>query len=169
VAYAEKVLHALGVLHGPAHLEIMLTADGPCLVEAGVRLCGADTASYALLATGESQVERTIVAYTDPAAFLAEADAPVRNLRHVAMAFLTSPVEGVLRCYPLLPMVESLESFHSAYFAVRPGGRLQVTVDDTTEPALIGLAHPRADVLARDLVSVAYLDGHGFYDVEPAP
>ena len=168
VAYAGDVLDALAVRHGPAHHEIMLTGDGPCLVEVGVRLCGADTAAQALLALGESQVERTVQAYLDPMAFLAEVDRPQTVHRHVAMAFLTSPVSGILRGYPLLDEVRALESCHEIQIGVPPGGRLPLTVDDTTEPMMVVLAHPRPEVVARDLATVGWLDGHGFYDVEPA-
>jgi biotin carboxylase len=167
VRYAADVLDALAVRHGPAHHEIMLTVDGPRLVEVGVRLCGADTAAQALLALGESQVERTVQAYLDPAAFLAEVAAPQQVRRHVAMAFLTSPVSGTLRGYPLLPRVHELESCHEVHLAVRSGDRLPVTVDDTTEPAMVVLAHASAAVVERDLATVGWLDGHGFYDVEP--
>ncbi|MGN9811363.1 ATP-grasp domain-containing protein [Micromonospora sp. BQ11] len=167
VRYAADVLDALDVRHGPAHHEIMLTADGPRLVEVGVRLCGADTAAQALLALGESQVERTVQAYLDPAGFLTDVDAPQQIHRHVAMAFLTSPVTGVLRGYPLLDHVRRLESLHEIHIGVHPGQHLPLTVDDTTEPMMIVLAHPRPEVVERDLASVGWLDGHGFYDLEP--
>lgn len=167
VAYGFAVLDALGVRHGPAHLEIMLTPDGPCLVEAGIRLCGADTAYYAELVTGESQVLRTVQAYLRPEEFLATHDEPHHVERHAAMAFLTSPVEGILRSYPLLKHVEALPSFHNLQFAVKPGQFLPRTVDDSSEPMLIGLTHRVAAVVARDLNTVNYLDGHGFYDLEP--
>ncbi len=168
VGYAGDVLDALQVRHGPAHHEIMLTADGPCLVEVGVRLCGADTAAQALLALGESQVERTVQAYLDPAAFRAQVNRPQTVRRHVAMAFLTSPVTGILRGYPLLDQVRALESCHEIQIGVQPGGRLPLTVDDTTEPMMVVLAHARPEVVDRDLATVGWLDGHGFYDVEPA-
>ncbi|MET9515658.1 ATP-grasp domain-containing protein [Streptomyces sp. NPDC002994] len=169
VTYGFEVLDALGVLHGPAHLEIMLTPDGPRLVEAGVRLCGADTAYYAGLATGESQIGRTVDAYLRPQRFLETCRDAHRVDRHVAMAFLTSPVAGTLKSYPLLPEVERLESFHNVQLIVEPGGRLPLTVDDTTEPMMIGLAHPEREVVARDFATVCYLDGHGFYELEPSP
>ncbi|GLY25189.1 ATP-grasp domain-containing protein [Micromonospora sp. NBRC 101691] len=167
VRYAAGVLDALDVRHGPAHHEIMLTADGPRLVEVGVRLCGADTAAQALLALGESQVERTVQAYLDPAGFLAAVDDPQQLRRHVAMAFLTAPVTGTLRGYPLLDRVRELESLHEIQIGVRPGQRLPLTVDDTTEPMMVVLAHPRAEVVERDLATVGWLDGYGFYDLEP--
>lgn len=166
--YVRAVLDALGVRHGPAHAEVMLTADGPCLVEVGVRLCGADTAYYAGLSAGESQIEWTVDAYLHPERFRQRRDEPARPRGAAAMAFLTSPVTGTLRSYPLLPHVRALPSFHDVQVAVQPGGHLPLTVDDTTEPMLVGLAHASADVVARDFATVLYLDGHGFYDLEPA-
>ncbi|MFD7324093.1 ATP-grasp domain-containing protein [Streptomyces sp. NPDC059875] len=163
VEYAFEVLDALEVRHGPAHLEIMLTPDGPRLVEAGIRLCGADAAYFARLAAGESQIERTVDAYLHPERFLAAVGDAHQVERHVAMAYLTSPVSGTLASYPLLPQVEALESFHNVHIAVPEGGQLPLTVDDTSEPMMIGLAHASESVLARDLNTVHYLDGAGFY------
>ncbi|MEU6880322.1 ATP-grasp domain-containing protein [Streptomyces sp. NPDC046712] len=163
VEYAFEVLDALEVGYGPAHLEIMLTPDGPRLVEAGIRLCGADAAYFARLAAGESQIERTVDAYLRPERFVASVGDAHRVEQHVAMAYLTSPVSGTLAAYPLLPQVEALESFHNVHIAVPEGGQLPLTVDDTSEPMMIGLAHTSESVLTRDLNTVHYLDGAGFY------
>jgi len=167
-AYATCVLDAMEIQHGPVHLEIMLTPDGPCLVEIGARLSGADTAYYAGLANGASQIDWAVLAAVAPDAFLDRYDEPLRPQQHVAMCFLTSPVAGELRRYPRLAEVTALESHHNTVTIVQPGGRLQVTVDDTTEPLLIGLAHPIESVLERDLLTVHHLDGHGFYELAEA-
>jgi biotin carboxylase len=168
IAYSEAVLDALGICFGPAHIELIITSDGPCLVEIGARLCGADTAYWAELAYGESQVPWTVDAYLDPDRFATRAGEPARVDRHVAMAWFTSPAAGVLRGYPRLAEVEALESFHEVRLAIKPGERLARTVDDTTEPLMVGLAHPVQEVLERDFATLLYLDGDGFYDVEPA-
>ncbi|MFC7989591.1 ATP-grasp domain-containing protein [Streptomyces pilosus] len=164
--YAHRVLDALGIAHGPAHLEIIMTSDGPRLVELGARLCGSDVARYAALVTGESQIDRTVQAYTDPEAFLADVDTPYRRDGHAAMAFLASPLEGRLRSYPLLGEVERLDSYQGMTLRVAPGQRLRRTVDDSTEPLVIGLAHAEAATVEKDLQTVCYLDGYGFYEVE---
>jgi biotin carboxylase len=164
--YAFAVLDALGIRHGPAHLEVMLTPDGPCLVEVGARICGADKAYYALLAAGESQLEQTVDAYTNPGQFLARHQRPYDVRQHVAIAWLTSPFAGTLRSYPQLDRVRALESFNNASVHVPPGGRLVRTVDDVTEPMAIGLAHPVQGIVERDFNTVCYLDGVGFYDME---
>jgi biotin carboxylase len=165
-AYAHQVLDALGVGFGPAHLEIIVIEEGPCLVEVGVRLCGADTAYWAELAYGESQVPWTLDAYLSPGRFLAEVHRPHQLSDHVAMAWFTSPVAGVLRSYPRLPEVEALASLREVRLGVHPGEQLEITVDDTTEPLMVGLAHPIEEVVRRDLATLLYLDGPGFYDVE---
>ncbi|MFF4490083.1 ATP-grasp domain-containing protein [Streptomyces sp. NPDC001544] len=164
--YAFSVLDALGIAHGPAHLEIIMTSDGPRLVELGARLCGADVARYAVLVTGESQIDRTVQAYTDPDAFLADADSPYRRDGHAAMAFLASPMEGRLVSYPLLGEVERLDSYQGMALRVTPGQQLCRTVDDSSEPLVIGLAHADAATVEKDFQTVCYLDGYGFYEVE---
>lgn len=167
VEYAYQVLDALAIAHGPAHLEIMVTADGPRMVETGARLCGGGAAYYARLAGGESQLEWTVDAYLRPERFAERYRMPHRVDQHVVMAYLTSPVEGVLEDYPLLEQVRALPSFHKEHIGVRPGERLPRTVDDSTEPLMIGLAHPVAQVVADDFRAVNYLDGLGFYQVRP--
>lgn len=164
--YAQQVLDALGVGYGPAHLEVIVTDDGPRLVEGGFRIAGASVPFYAELAAGESQITWTLDAYLDPDRFVAEHQRPYRLVNHVAQAFPTSPVSGVLRSYPGLEAVRRLESFHSVIEHVSPGQRLDRTVCNSTEPLIIALAHPRPEVVASDLASVNYLDGPGFYDVE---
>ena len=42
VDYQQSVLDSVGLAHGPAHAEIMLTATGPCLVEVGSRTHGGE-------------------------------------------------------------------------------------------------------------------------------
>ncbi|WBB78738.1 ATP-grasp domain-containing protein [Micromonospora sp. WMMD882] len=165
--YSYAALDALGIRIGPVHLEVMLTRDGPRLVEAGARLCGADVARYAVLLTGESQIDRTAQAYADPERFVAEHRKPYALDNHGAMAFLASPFEGVLRGYPYLRLIEELESCQGVTQRFRPGERLVRTIDDEGEPVTVGLIHPDLSVVRHDFATVCYLDGPGFYDVEP--
>ncbi|GHH45244.1 ATP-grasp domain-containing protein [Streptomyces candidus] len=167
--YSFAVLDALGIRYGAAHLEIVLTDDGPRLVEVGARLCGSDVARYAVLATGESQTDRVAQAYADSEKFLADVHAPYRRDAHAAMAFLASPVEGRLRSYPLLDQVEQLESYRGRSVKVSPGQMLRRTVDDSSEPLSIGLAHADAITVEKDFQTLCYLDGHGFYELEETP
>ncbi|MDG4795547.1 ATP-grasp domain-containing protein [Micromonospora sp. WMMD1082] len=165
--YSYQVLDALGIQYGPVHLEVMLTADGPRLVEAGARLCGADVARYAVLLTGESQIDRTAQAYADPDRFIAEHRKPYALDNHGAMAFFASPVEGLLRGYPHVHLIEELASCQGVTLRFKVGERLVRTVDDESEPVTVGLIHPDRSVVLQDFATVCYLDGFGFYDIDP--
>lgn len=160
--YVVGVLNALGIAYGPAHAEVILTDVGPRLVELGARMCGASAAYYADQIGAASQLERTVTACLDPQAFARDRNSR-RSHRHAAMAFLTAPVAGQLLDYPLLNEVRSLSSFHREHVGVKPGEQLPKTVDDATEPLMIGLVHDRAEVVESDLRAVNYLDGRGFY------
>jgi biotin carboxylase len=165
VDYARRVLDALGIRYGPAHIEIKVTPTGPCLVEIGARIGGGDNPHYAELATGESQLGWNVYAYLEPDLFHARYDEPYRITHHVASVPMLSPYEGVLRSYPFLPQVEALPSLHEIRRAVEPGGELRRSVDDTTYPLIVNLRHEVEEFVMRDMETLRYLDGHAFYDM----
>merc|ERR1712151_1374642 len=78
VAYTRKVLDALKIKHGPTHGEVMMTEDGPCLVEMNCRCAGIDggMAPVQQILSGYSQVECALDSYLDRAAFNKIPDAP---------------------------------------------------------------------------------------------
>jgi hypothetical protein len=59
IDYARAALDAVGFRFGATHIEIMLTADGPRLIEINARPHGSGQPRICLLATGDSQIERT--------------------------------------------------------------------------------------------------------------
>jgi biotin carboxylase len=165
VSYACRVLDAVGIRYGPAHIEIKTTPDGPCLVEIGARIGGMDNSYLTELATGESQVDWTVDAYTDPGRFDARHREGYGVRRQVATVVMLSPHEGTLASYPRLGEVKRLESLHDIRMLVRPGEPVRPTVDDTTQPMIVNLAHPVEGVVMRDAATLRYLDGPAFYEV----
>lgn len=169
VPYAFEVLDALGIAHGAAHLEIKLTPDGPCLVEVGARMAGLDIPHYARECVGEAQLEWIVDAYVRPDRFAARWKEDYQLRRHFVSAMAVSPVDATLRSYPLLGVVEGLESLAEIRPLVAPGDRLRRTVDDMTCPLIVNLTHPVAEVVDRDFGTLRYLDGPSFYELEEAP
>ncbi|MEJ7705040.1 MAG: ATP-grasp domain-containing protein [Geodermatophilaceae bacterium] len=165
VPYAHRVLDALGLRHGPAHLEIKLTPEGPTLVEVGARIAGGDLSYCAKLGVGTSQVEWTVDAYVRPERFMAHYAEEYRIESHFASVAMISPMEGVLEEYPHMEALRSLESLLEVRQLVRPGERISRTVDDLTYPVIVNLSHAVEDVVLRDLGTLRYLDGTGFYRV----
>jgi hypothetical protein len=54
--YTTRVVNALGIRWDPAHCEVMLTQDGPTVIEVGARLAGAAFPRYAHAARDMSPV-----------------------------------------------------------------------------------------------------------------
>jgi hypothetical protein len=81
---------------------------------------------------------------------------------------MISPYSGVLRGYRNLRELTSLDSARDIQVHVRPGERITHTVDDSSYPVAVTMAHGVDEILLRDLGTVRYLDGKGFYDMEPA-
>lgn len=164
--YAFGVLDALGIRHGPAHLEIRMTPEGPCLVEVGARIAGGGIPACATLGIGESQLEWTVDAYTRPERFHARAGSRYAVRRHCVIVGMVSPVEGVLAEYRGIEEIKALESFHDLVTPVRPGERIRRTVDDLGYPVIVTLLHELEEVVQRDLNTIRHLDGAAFYVLE---
>ncbi|MEU6662616.1 ATP-grasp domain-containing protein [Streptomyces sp. NPDC046821] len=163
--YAFSVLDALGIRNGPAHTELKLTPQGPRLVETGARVCGAMLPLLTRAAIGESQLEWTVLAYTDPEAFEARRHAEYEVARHAVCVNMVSPESGKLAGYPKLDDLRALESFHDVLLKVRPGDEISRTVNDITYPMLVHLLHEVEGVVTHDYMTARHLDGEGFYDV----
>ncbi|MEU9591796.1 ATP-grasp domain-containing protein [Streptomyces sp. NPDC048219] len=169
VDYGLKVLDAVGIQHGPAHIEVKMTPSGPCLVEVGARISGLDLPGFTQRATGESQISWSVEAFGNPDRFHARCGQDYTLHHSVAWAAMVSPVRGRLRAYRGLEELTALESVESVTPLVAPGERLSPTVDDSTYPMTLSLTHEVDEVLLRDLGTVRYLDGHGFYELEDDP
>lgn len=169
VPYAFEVLDALGIAHGAAHLEIKLTPQGPCLVEAGARIAGLDMPYYSTLATGDGQLEWVVDAYVRPERFEARWKQDYRLDRHFVSMMGVSTISGELVSYPLLPQVQELESLLEVRQLVAPGGDLIPTVDDMGCPYIVNLSHPVEEVVLRDFGTLRYLDGPAFYELARDP
>ncbi|PHM62558.1 ATP-grasp domain-containing protein [Xenorhabdus ishibashii] len=70
VKYIYKVLPALGIMNGPAHAEVILTNEGPALVEIGARLNGNMEPDFHDIVLGNNQARITYISYCSPDRFL---------------------------------------------------------------------------------------------------
>lgn len=165
VAYTCAVLDALGIRHGAAHAEIKLTPDGPCLVEVGARIAGANLPEGARLGTGRSQIDWMVDAYVRPETFVRRSGRPYRLRQHVARATMVAPCSGTLVAYHSLEAIKELASFHDMQLRVNPGQQLALTTNDLTYPIFVTLVHEVGEVVARDLWTLRYLDGVSFYEI----
>jgi biotin carboxylase len=155
VRYTQAALDALGVRFGAAHSEVMMTSDGPRLIETGSRLHGGGHPRFCRTATGDSQVDRTV------RACLGE---PLRQgyslRRHMQIVFLISPRTGVVRNVEIFDRLRALPSHGFTSLAARNGDRLQATHDLFSSLAFgfVVLAHEREDQVHADHAAVRDLE-----------
>jgi hypothetical protein len=154
--YTFGVLDAVGVRFGAGHSEVMMTAEGPRLLETAARLHGGGHPRFCRLATGDSQIDRIV------RCSLGGTDLPAGyELRqHLMVVFLLSRETGVVRNAEVYDRVRALPSYQTASVAVRNGDRVQATSDLFSSLALglVVLAHADADQVQADYARVREIE-----------
>lgn len=152
VAYAKGVLDAVGLRFGSAHVEIMLTERGPRLIELNARPHGGGQPRFCRVATGSSQVDRTVSYFTGgpplPDSY---------ELRtHVMVVFLIASRGGVVGDIADLERLADLPSHHYSQLAIGPGDRIEPTRDLLSTLALgfVVLANDSRSRLLEDYAAI---------------
>jgi len=167
--YEKFVLDALEIRNGPAHGEVMLTPDGPCLVEVGARPHGGEGSWVPLVnqCLGTSQVKASVDLYLDEDAWDRIPDTPTLSKLHGLEFDFVSQFEGKLVALPKLDQIRKLESFFAMDMFVKPGEKLVKTIDCITMPGSVRLLHRDRVQLEADFLRLRALeDEGGFYILE---
>jgi biotin carboxylase len=122
--YVQRVLDAVGVRNGCAHTEVIITADGPRLVEIGARQAGGGHQMITKLCTGSNHILRA-VAHRVRGEFFPTYD----FIQHVCSVVISAPMSGIWRNAELFADVDSLPTFWKKWFAGDAGGYF-VRTDD---------------------------------------
>ncbi|MEU3644517.1 ATP-grasp domain-containing protein [Lentzea sp. NPDC034063] len=153
--YVCQVLEATGVRNGPAHVEVMITPDGPRLIEIGARLAGAEQQELTVLGTGESQITRMVRHRVDGDTSVGR----YSRWRHVKSVYLSSPAAGELgNSVRFDELASLLPSYQSDALAYREGSMVPRTDDLWTSLGSVVLATTDADQLERDVAVVREIE-----------
>jgi len=172
IPYVRGVLDALGVKNGPSHGEVMMTADGPCLVEMNCRAHGGDGNWRPLcrgLTGGYSQVEATVDAYLEKKTFFALPDKPVSPFRASGQeVILVSFSRGTVKATPGFDQIQQLRSFVYLESGVKHGSKVEHTVDLFTCIGSVILMHEDEQVLESDVKKIRELEENNqLFDYQP--
>ncbi|AAU26285.1 TPA: ATP-grasp domain-containing protein [Legionella pneumophila] len=141
--YTQKALDALGIRWGAAHNEIMLTKDGPRLIETGARMCGGPVVGFAREATGSSQADKLVEIYVDGGVSAEE----YVFKKTVVPVFLKSPAKGKISNVEAFADLSKLPTFLNEHIWFKNGDLVPQTVDYLTSIGIIGLAGDRDSIL----------------------
>ncbi|GAA2974126.1 ATP-grasp domain-containing protein [Actinokineospora diospyrosa] len=139
--YARQVLDAVGVRYGAAHVEIMNTADGPLLIELGARPHGGGQPRFNRVATGDSQIDRTVRSLAGE-----PVSADYRLVQHQLCVFHIAPSSGTVHGVSALEKVRDLPSHHFSVQNLVEGGPVRATGNlvDSLDFGFAILSHPDA-------------------------
>jgi biotin carboxylase len=159
--YACSVLDAVGVKYGPAHCEIMVTRDGPQLVEMGARIQGGSDAQMLQAALGETQFTKLADVVIDPGKFASIQSKPYMLRRHAWVVQLISNVEGIVEDLPIERAVKALPTYFRLQLTIQQGERIRKTVDLFSSPGEVFLVGEDRQVLERDYEKIREFEATG--------
>ncbi|HEX4791957.1 MAG TPA: ATP-grasp domain-containing protein [Actinospica sp.] len=161
--YVRACLDALGIVHGPAHSEVMLTAGGPVLIETGARLQGGDSVPLMRTAIGTCQTDAAAMAALDPAdAHAARARTPY-PYAPVAQVFLQAPTDGRIRKDAVERLLQ-IPGVAGCVHTPASGTAVRRTVDLMSSPATVYLFGDTPRQVDRAHRAVRELEAAHFYE-----
>jgi len=151
-AYVRQVLAALGVRHGPAHVEVFEDEDGPVLIECGARMQGSMSRPATLQALGHDHVALTALRYADPEGFrdYVAGNDPYRPRRPAWIVSLLSDVAGRVTGHSGLERIRALPTFADAVGFAPVGAEIRPTRDLYSTPGIVYLVGEDIAALERD-------------------
>jgi len=162
IPYVRGVLDALGVRNGPSHGEVIITEDGPCLVEMNCRAHGGDGNWQGLcmeLCGNYNQVTATVDSYLDVDKFHSLPNTPPSPFLAAGEEVdLVSFFPGTVTATPGFDKIRQLESFVLMASHVRPGVKVVKTVDLVTDIGNIILMHHDRAVLEKDIAFIRSIE-----------
>jgi biotin carboxylase len=165
--YVRSCLDALGIVHGPAHSEVMLTTNGPVLIETGARLQGGDSVPLMRAATGTSQTDAAVQSALDPADAHADRTRKPYSYAPVAQLFLQAPADGWIRDGAMERLLR-VPGVAGCVQAPAPGTAVRRTVDLLSSPATVYLSGDTAEQVDEAHAAVRDLEAADFYQTRPA-
>jgi len=162
ISYMRRVLDAIGIKNGPTHGEVIMTNDGPCLVEINCRANGGDGSWVPLaqaLTGGVCQVETVVDAYTDAKQFQVTPSVPPTPFKASGQeVYLVSFSRGTVKSCPGFEEIKKLDSYFSMESAICPGSEVDYTIDLITCVGIVTLIHDDPLVLKKDIDKIGDLE-----------
>lgn len=162
-AYAYEVLNALEIKWGNAHIEIMMTNEGPRLIEVGARPHGAGHPRLSYIATGSSQVHRTVNYFADGL----QPSPRYSLIKNMTVIFLRALKPSIIKNVQKLHELSKLSSYIDSSIQVTDHQSVPATQDLFATLALGFVVLANADLiqLERDVAEVRAAERLVFHEL----
>lgn len=158
--YGFRVLDAVGVMYGTSHVEIMLTANGPKLIEIGARPHGGGHPQFCRHATGDSQIHRMARGIMEQR--LSRTDYDLQT--DLTVVFLMCRNGGKVTNRQVLDAVYDLKSHHFSRISIHQGDHLEPTKDlfASLDMGFVVLSHDDQAQILADTKAIRALEAQLF-------
>jgi carbamoylphosphate synthase large subunit len=157
IAYVDEVLDVLKVDWGPSHAEVIMTDEGPALVEIATRLNGNLNPAFHDDCMGRNQAALSAMAYVRPQEFAAEYSGGVyRKLRSGIVYNTPTELDGVVDHVDeaVVREIQGLESVFLTSVKLSAGSRIRPTTDLLTSSMKVFLTASSEEQLTADYEKV---------------
>ena len=162
IPYVRGILDAMEISNGASHAEVMMTPDGPCLVEMNVRTHGGDgnwVPLAAALTGGYTQVDATVDSYLDKQKYSTIPDIYPSPFKAAGQeVYLVSRGRGKVKSTPGFDRIKEMPSFVYLETGVVPGGNVDFTIDLFTALGSVLLMHKDSAVLEADIKQIREME-----------
>ena len=159
--YTVTVLDALGFRNGCGHAEVMLTPDGPRLIEIAERPAGGGHQLISKMATGSNHILRTVRHWVH-----GEFKPSYELLQHLCGVFISAPDNGIWRNAEIFDEVDQLPTYATKNFPKGTGDWVESTTDLTNFLAWVILTGPTEEAIDADYRRLKELESQ--IVIEPA-
>jgi hypothetical protein len=150
IDYCIKCLEAVGHKWGPTHTEIVLTKNGPRLIEINGRWQNSNFLSLVKRSLDRDALSSTLDIYFDPENFDHLSDAPNFMKESGMIVHLANKKSGVIMAINHLDEISKLDSYRSMEIFVAIGETVTKTIDIRTDFGYILLCHENYETLIGD-------------------
>ncbi len=159
--YAKHVLTALGIKNGASHNEIILSPQGPVLVESGARMHGGLGPTLVEKCNSHSLINLALMARVSPPDFAEQTKTEAHLQQYAIEYFMVAPEQGKLLSNRVAETAGQLISFSHSNCALKAGDFVAKTVDLVTSCGRIVLIHIDRNQLLADTTTLQTLENKG--------
>lgn len=162
--YTVQVCQALGLKNGAFHAEVMMTVNGPVLIEIGARVAGGADPYIIEECLGHSQISKLVQAILHSESFLQEIgqQRDFSDHRRAAYVYMISPVTGRVQCSPETRFI-AIDGVISVNYHHIPGDIQEETHDLLSSPGVIIAIRDTPALLNRTIAEIREVEGDFYH------
>lgn len=162
INYVKAILDATHYQSGLAASEVMLTKNGPCLIELNPRAAGLIVEDLLIKCTGISQGDLLALCHTNQALFIKNIDAPIKRIAYGEIVFIHNSRQNNIFSQAAMDAIVALPSCKQTNFSKKVNDTLAVTTDIFTSLGPCLLCNEDADQFKADLAKLMAIEKEFF-------